>query len=110
MKGALAVSELPRRFRFAATACGLKKRGQLDLALLVSDQPATSDAVFTTNLIQAAPVQLSRRHIRRAASRMRAVVVNAGNANCCTGPDGLVAARATAVGVAQELGCRTERS
>ncbi len=108
MKRALAASDLPHGFRFGATACGLKKNGRLDLALLTSDCPATAAAVFTTNQVQAAPVRLSRRHIRRAANRMRAVVVNAGNANCCTGPGGLAAARATAAGVAQELGCQPE--
>ena len=108
MKHALAASDVPRGFRFGATACGLKKNSQLDLALLTSNSPATAAAVFTTNLVQAASVQLSRRHVRRAANCMRAVVVNAGNANCCTGSGGLAAARATAAGVAQELGCRPE--
>jgi glutamate N-acetyltransferase/amino-acid N-acetyltransferase len=101
-------SQLPRGFRFAGTACGLKKTGALDLALIVSDTPASAAAVFTTNLVQAAPVVLSREHVRAAASGMRAIVVNSGNANCCTGRAGMNASRATAARVAREIGCRPE--
>ncbi|MGH9791515.1 MAG: bifunctional ornithine acetyltransferase/N-acetylglutamate synthase [Candidatus Acidiferrales bacterium] len=100
--------DLPRGFRFAATACGLKKSGGLDLALIAADAPASAAAIFTTNRVQAAPVQLSRTHVRRAAARMRAVVVNSGNANCCTGPAGMRAAQKTAEQVARSLGCRAD--
>ncbi len=100
---------LPRGFRFAATACGLKKNHRLDLALISSDLPAAAAGVFTTNLVQAAPVVLSRTHVRRSAGAVRAVVVNSGNANCATGPGGMVAARATAARVARELGCKAEQ-
>ena len=95
---------LPRGFRFAATACGLKKTGALDLGMLVSDEPASAAAVFTTNLVQAAPVVLCRKHLRKAKGRLRAVVVNSGNANCSVGPAGMTAARATALRAAAELG------
>jgi glutamate N-acetyltransferase/amino-acid N-acetyltransferase len=78
-------SALPKGFRFAATACGLKKTGALDLALISSDAPASAAAVFTQNLVVAAPVTLSRKNLRESKGRMRAVVVNAGNANCATG-------------------------
>jgi glutamate N-acetyltransferase/amino-acid N-acetyltransferase len=101
---------LPRGFRYAATACGLKKRDGLDLALIVSDTPATAAAVFTTNRVQAAPVQLSRAHVRRAAGRMRAIIVNSGNANCSTGAVGMAASRQTAQALARELGCRPEQA
>jgi glutamate N-acetyltransferase/amino-acid N-acetyltransferase len=101
----LVSSQLPRGFSFAAAACGLKRCG-LDLTLLASERPAAAAAVFTTNRVQAAPVRLSREHVRQAAARMRAIVVNSGNANCSTGPAGLAAARATAAVVARELGCR----
>ncbi len=100
--------DLPRGFRFAATACGLKKTGGLDLALIAADAPASAAAIFTTNRVQAAPVQLSRTHVRRAAAHMRAVVVNSGNANCSTGPAGMRAAQKTAEQVARVLGCRAE--
>jgi len=96
---------LPRGFCFAATSCGLKKKKRLDLALIASDSPAAAAGVFTTNLVQAAPVVLCREHLRRSGRDIRAIVVNSGNANCATGPAGLAASRATAVAVARELGC-----
>ena len=93
----------PRGFTFSAAACGLKKAG-FDLALLVSDVPAQAAAVFTTNRVQAAPVTVSRNHWKRSRNEMRGVVVNSGNANCCTGSEGIEAAVATASKVARELG------
>ncbi len=107
MKRRLSASLLPRKFSFSAAACGLKKSG-LDLALLVSEVPASAAGVFTTNLVQAAPVVLSREHLRRSAGRMRGLIVNSGNANCATGPAGFAASRATAVKVGRALGCRPE--
>ncbi|MGB6430099.1 MAG: bifunctional glutamate N-acetyltransferase/amino-acid acetyltransferase ArgJ [Candidatus Acidiferrales bacterium] len=100
---------LPRGFRFAGMHCGIKKSDRLDLGWIVADAPCTAAGVFTTNRIKAAPVVLSQAHVRRAASRMRAVVVNSGNANCATGPDGMEASRATAVAAARLLGCRPEQ-
>ncbi len=99
---------LPRGFTYAATACGLKKAKRLDLALIASEPPAAAAAVFTTNLVQAAPVVLCRAHLRASAGRVRAVVVNSGNANCATGPEGLAAARATSAALARALGCPTD--
>ncbi len=107
MKKRLSASLLPRKFSFSAAACRLKKSG-LDLALLVSEVPASAACVFTTNLVQAAPVLLSCEHLRRSSRRMRALIVNSGNANCATGPAGLAASRATAASVARALGCRPE--
>jgi glutamate N-acetyltransferase/amino-acid N-acetyltransferase len=103
---------LPRGFRFAAASCGLKKRGHtgtLDVALIVSDAPASAAAVFTQNLVQAPPVILSRAHVQASADAMRAVIVNSGNANCSTGPGGMAASRATAQRVAKILGCRMKQ-
>jgi len=65
--------------------------------------------VFTRNLVQAAPVQLCREHMKQAATKMRAVIVNTRNANCATGPAGLAASRATAQEVAQNLHCAPEQ-
>jgi glutamate N-acetyltransferase / amino-acid N-acetyltransferase len=99
---------LPRGFRFASASCGLKTKGHTgarDVALIVSDPPASAAAVFTQNLVQAPPVVLSREHVRASAGAMRAVIVNSGNANCSVGPDGMVAARKTADFVAELLGC-----
>src|SRR5580700_1053339 len=95
-------SDIPRGFSFSATACGLKKSG-LDLALLASDGPATAAALFTQNRVQAAPVLASQAHLRKSRRKMRGIIVNSGNANCCTGPDGYAASAATALKVAREL-------
>ncbi len=95
-------SHIPRGFSFSSVACGLKKSG-LDLGLLVSETPAVAAAMFTTNRVQAAPVRLSQSYLRRSRRNMRAVVVNSGNANCCTGSDGYAASEATSRKVSQEL-------
>ena len=78
----------PRGFRAAGVACGIKARGGLDLALIVSDTPAHAAAVFTTNRAVAAPVVVSRRQLAASGGNVSAVVVNSGCANACTGPDG----------------------
>ena len=96
---------LPRGFRFAATACGLKKTGALDLALLSSDVPASAAAVFTQNLVVAAPVVVSKSHLRASKGRMRAVIINAGNANCATGAAGYAASVKTVEETARRLNC-----
>jgi len=95
---------LPKGFRFAATACGLKKTGALDLAILSSDVPASAAAVFTQNLVVAAPVTLSKKHLVASKGHMRAVVVNAGNANCATGSQGDSASQRTVEQAARCLG------
>lgn len=86
----------PRGFRCAATFCGLKKLGtgkgsekgrKDDLALIVSDVTAVAAGVFTTNRVCAPPVKISARNLRNGCAR--AVVVNSGNANACTGTKGL---------------------
>ncbi len=100
---------LPKGFRFAAVSCGLQKKNRLDLALISSDAPAAAAGVFTSNLVQAAPVVLCREHLRLSAADIRAIVVNSGNANCATGPAGLAAARATARAVGRELDCQARQ-
>jgi glutamate N-acetyltransferase / amino-acid N-acetyltransferase len=94
---------LPKGFRFAATACGLKKTGALDLALISSDFPTSAAAVFTQNLVVAAPVVLSRKNLQLSKGRVRAVIVNAGNANCATGEQGEAAAQRTLQETARRL-------
>src|SRR6201981_2421378 len=96
-------SALPNGFRFAATACGLKKTGALDLAIFSSDLPASAAAVFTQNLVAAAPVTLSKKHLQLSKGRMRAVVVNAGNASCATGAQGEAASLRMAEETARRL-------
>lgn len=105
MKHALSEASLPRGFRMAATACGLKKTGALDLAILSSDVPASAAGVFTQNLVVAPPVLISKENLRASKGRMRAIVVNAGNANCATGPAGHAAAQRTVAETARRLGC-----
>jgi glutamate N-acetyltransferase / amino-acid N-acetyltransferase len=102
-KAAPRESDIPRGFSFASAACGIKKKG-LDLALLVSETPAAAAAVFTTNRVQAAPVVTSRFHLQQSRHRMRAVIVNSGNANCCTGSDGMAVAQSIALKAAWQLG------
>jgi len=108
MKLAPSEAALPRGFRFSATACGLKKTGALDLALLSSDVPASAAAVFTQNLVLAAPVVVSKAHLKASKGRMRAVIVNAGNANCATGAVGYAAAVKTVEATARHLRCRPD--
>jgi len=97
----------PKGFIASGVACGLKSRsGALDLALLVSEVPAIAAGLFTTNRVRAAPVQVSRRRLRR--SRIRGVVVNAGNANACTGERGLRDAEEMADLAAKAAGANTE--
>jgi len=97
-------------FRSAGVSAGIKARaGALDLALVVSDRPATASAVFTTNRAQAAPVLVSRDALARSGGVARAIVVNSGCANACTGEDGLRVARDTARETARLVGCPAEQ-
>ena len=94
----------PRGFRAAGISCGIKAKG-LDLALIVSDTPASAAGVFTLNRAQAAPVIISRRNLAAAAGHTRAVIVNSGCANACTGSDGMRHAETMAARTASRLGC-----
>jgi glutamate N-acetyltransferase / amino-acid N-acetyltransferase len=85
----------------AGVAAGLKKNGQPDLGLIYSKTTATAAAVFTRNVVQAAPVMLDRQRI--PSGRCRAIVVNSGNANCCNGENGMRDALATCAAVARAL-------
>jgi glutamate N-acetyltransferase/amino-acid N-acetyltransferase len=95
----------PGGFRAAGVRCGIKVSGALDLALLTADAPTSAAGVFTTNLAQAAPVVLSREHLAASGGRARAVVVNSGCANACTGTDGWDHAKAMAERTASAIGC-----
>jgi glutamate N-acetyltransferase/amino-acid N-acetyltransferase len=74
-------------FRAAGVAAGIKYKNRRDLALIVSDVPAAAAGVFTRNAVQAAPVRLCRQRLARRPSA-RAILVNSGNANACTGAAG----------------------
>jgi glutamate N-acetyltransferase / amino-acid N-acetyltransferase len=82
---------VPAGFRFAATTAGIKASGNPDLALIEVPNGASAAAVFTKNRVVAAPVTVGRKHISDTKGKLRAVLVNAGNANCATGKPGLKA-------------------
>jgi glutamate N-acetyltransferase/amino-acid N-acetyltransferase len=95
-------------FRYAGLHCGIRPdRDRLDLALIVSDRPATAAGVFTQNRVRAAPVRVCQE--RLPADDVRGIVVCSGNANACTGPRGLDDARAMTAVAAQSVGCRREQ-
>jgi glutamate N-acetyltransferase/amino-acid N-acetyltransferase len=93
-------------FKAAGVACGLKKNGRKDLGLIYSELPATVAGVFTRNRVQAASVLLDRQRV--TAGVCRAVIVNSGNANCCTGEQGMQAALRMAQIAADGLGVAEE--
>ena len=94
----------PKGFRAAGVAAGIKASGNPDLALVVNDGPQYAAAgVFTRNKVKAAPVLWSEQAL--ATGRLRAVVLNSGGANACTGPEGFQTAHATAEQAAELLGC-----
>src|SRR5262245_3071453 len=99
----------PRGFRAAGIAAGIKASQALDLALLVSDHEARAASVFTTNRAVAAPVVVSREHLARSGGIARAIVVNSGCANACTGAEGLQAARDMAAETARLVACPVEQ-
>lgn len=76
----------PQGFKAAGLHCGLKKTDRNDLGVIVCDVPAVAAAVYTTNLIQAAPLKVTRESLQDG--KLRAIVVNSGNANACTGKQG----------------------
>lgn len=93
----------PRGFRAAGVAAGIKPSGNPDVTLIVSDTPASAAAIFTTNRVVAAPVIVSREHVKEG--RIRAIAINAGNANACTGEEGLRNARRMAELTGELVGC-----
>ena len=97
----------PLGFRAAGVAAGLKQSGQPDVAVVLNDGPSRSAAaVFTTNRVQAAPVTWTRQVVK--GGRVRAVVLNSGGANACTGPLGFQDTHATAEHLAAAIGARGE--
>jgi glutamate N-acetyltransferase/amino-acid N-acetyltransferase len=96
-------TRVPAGFRAWAVKSGIKPSGGLDLAVLASDGPCAAAGTFTTNRIAAAPVRYDRERV--PSSSIRAIVINAGNANAATGAQGLDNARKTAEAAARQLGC-----
>lgn len=94
-------------FKAAGFAAGIKNKNQLDMGLIYSEYPATVAGVFTGNLVKAAPVLLDQEKIK--SGECRALIINSGNANCCTGEKGMFDAKnmcaqtATALGIPDNL-------
>jgi glutamate N-acetyltransferase/amino-acid N-acetyltransferase len=97
-------------FRANAVSAGIKNPEveRLDLAIIVSDHPTVTDAVFTTNAVKAACVRLSQLHLK-AGSDIRAIIANSGNANACTGVQGIRDAKAMTKGAAEKLGLKMKQ-
>ena len=98
---------LPLGYHYSSIYAGIRKDRRDDLALIVSDHAASAAAVFTRNLVQAAPVKLARKHLKKSGGQVRAVLLNAGNANCAT-PNGDKVALETCRAAAKQLKTRTE--
>lgn len=97
---------LPLGFKFSALTAGIKASGKPDLALILAPPGTTAAALFTTNFVQAAPVKAGREALARSRGRIRAVIVNSGNANCATGVAGLRACNSVRQKAAQLLNIR----
>jgi glutamate N-acetyltransferase/amino-acid N-acetyltransferase len=103
------MTRVPQGFQVSGVACGIKgDASRLDLALIVSDRPATAAGVYTQNRVYAAPVDWDRRHTPTHA--LRAVAINSGNANACTGPRGLADAAEMARLAAATCGAQPEQA
>ena len=98
----------PRGFLAAGVQCGIKKSGKADLGLLVCPAGATAAGVFTTNKIVSAAVTVSKQHIK--SPKIRAVVVNSGNANTCTGQKGIQNAITMCSKTARQLQIENQKS
>ena len=96
----------PKGFQASGVKAGIKASGKPDVGLLLCDRMATAAAVFTANRVVAAPVIVGREHI--AGGKLRAVVVNSGNANACTGKRGEKDARTMCNLAAAAVGCEAE--
>jgi glutamate N-acetyltransferase / amino-acid N-acetyltransferase len=93
----------PQGFLFSAGTAGIKASGKPDLALALAPDGASAAAIFTRNQIVAAPIIVGRENLRRGQGLIRALIVNAGNANCATGKQGLKAATSVCIGVARQI-------
>lgn len=105
-KNAAAGVTFPKGFKAAGVKAGIKKSGNLDLALIYTEKEAAVAGVFTKNAVAAAPVIVSREVVK--GGKAHAIVANAGCANACTGETGLANARKMAALAAAEVGCAPE--
>jgi glutamate N-acetyltransferase/amino-acid N-acetyltransferase len=100
---------LPKGFSFSALAAGIKVSGRPDLALVESAPGTTAAALFTKNLVVAAPIEVGRAHLAKAKGHIRAIIVNSGNANCATGKAGQKACELVCQELASQLTIRPEQ-
>jgi glutamate N-acetyltransferase/amino-acid N-acetyltransferase len=98
----------PAGFRFGAVRAGIKPSGKLDFACISAVDGTTAAAMFTSNRMVAAPVLVGRDHLRRSGGRARFIAVNAGNANCATGEQGIESCLNVCKAAAKEFSCSTE--
>lgn len=106
MSSASPLRVLPLGFKASGIPAKIKKSAKKDLALFYSLYPCTASAMLTSNQVKAAPLEVSRQHLK--AGKVRALIVNSGNANCMTGKQGVRDAYAMAKGVADELSLKKE--
>ncbi|MFD3259393.1 bifunctional glutamate N-acetyltransferase/amino-acid acetyltransferase ArgJ [Paenibacillus lentus] len=98
----------PLGFQAGGLHCGLKKTSRNDLGAIVCEVPAVAAAVYTLNVFQAAPLKVTRESLASGSQRLRAIVVNSGNANACTGKQGEEDAYAMRSATAEAFGLRPE--
>jgi len=99
---------LPQGFVWSAVKAGIKASGRTDAALAEAPLGASAAAVFTRNRVAAAPVVVGREHLAKSNGRVRAVLVNAGNANCATGKPGEKVSRESCKAVGRALTAAAE--
>lgn len=101
----VAAGTIPGGFVWGAVRAGIKASGNLDVAVAVPTTGAIGAAMYTSNRVVAAPIVVGRRNLLSTGGRVGAVLVNAGNANCATGEQGIDGCVATCVAVAESFGC-----
>jgi glutamate N-acetyltransferase/amino-acid N-acetyltransferase len=99
------IGVIPQGFMWGAVKAGIKASGNLDVAMAVAPNGANAAAMFTRNLVVAAPVTVGRKHLTATGGRVKAVLVNAGNANCPSGEAGVRACLETCRAAADAVGC-----
>jgi glutamate N-acetyltransferase / amino-acid N-acetyltransferase len=99
---------IPKGFSFSATAAGLKASGRADLALVEAVPGTTAAALFTKNRVVAAPIDVGRAALTKSKGRVRAVIINSGNANCATGKAGIQTCKQVCQETARLLKIRPE--
>src|SRR5512133_2040525 len=96
---------LSKGFKFSSVTAGIKASAKPDLAMIVAEGAASASALFTRNSIVAAPIEVGRESLRQSRGKLRAVIVNSGNANCATGRSGISACKNVCRHLARLLNC-----